>query len=518
MPKTSHDGVSRQQDEMDEFPQKTVPVGADKIILEDSADGDRKKYAEIVNVLAAAGVTYGQAKFVSTLGNDTTGDGSYIKPYATWQKGHDEAVALTPTADDPAFVIGLPGVYDENFIVDGDHLRFIGLGGKQGCAVVPTSGPAMIVTNATRASVATFLTNGGHADPGAHYTDLSAHPSNMPTDLKFSNMAFGKVSGSGYDVMNLGVGNDIAFGESGLVYSGCWISNDTFGRTVNLWYLQDNTWVAVDIDAYNVALTYIENSYSKGYEGNYNAGSDQPSYGVLGFTYGLCGNNANIAGTIKAEGTDKVGGDTMGLRNSYINGNVDLDDSSNCYIVNSQIKGNVDAEQNATFLFEGVYVKGTVTIASGGTGTARWDGGGWIGALTDSGNKLVYNELPTGKGSVSDTEASTTGTTYIQKLRHTFTPPAAGDYEIEWSCMVSASATKVPMITRLQVDDTDTYDEGGEDLAGDVYSDGIYVHRTGKFVASLSAASHDIDLDFKSGKIGKTVYIKLAKITHRRVA
>ena len=106
---------------------------------------------------------------------------------------------------------------------------------------------------------------------------------------------------------------------------------------------------------------------------------------------------------------------------------------------------------------------------------------------------------------------------YVQKLRLTFTPPETGNYEVSFSCMVSHSDTGVFAQTRVPVDDTDTYKETLQELYNFKYSDGAYYGRHGIFVVNLDASVHTLDLDFATGDSGKTMYIKEAIITARRI-
>lgn len=129
----------------------------------------------------------------------------------------------------------------------------------------------------------------------------------------------------------------------------------------------------------------------------------------------------------------------------------------------------------------------------------------------------------TGAGDVSDYatapgETSTTSTSPQQKLRLTFTPPEQANYEVTFTAMVSCSDTGILIHTRLQLDDTVTYFPVALELYNYKYEDGAYAIRSGSFVIpNLTAASHNIDLDYWSGESGKTAYIKEAYLIVRKI-
>jgi len=114
-------------------------------------------------------------------------------------------------------------------------------------------------------------------------------------------------------------------------------------------------------------------------------------------------------------------------------------------------------------------------------------------------------------------QSSTTSTSWQQKVRLTFTPPSAGDYEITFSMMQSHSDTGVMYKTRVQVDNSTTYYSTREEFYNFKYSDGAYRMRGGSFTVNLSAQQHNIDLDYRTGESGKAAYIKEAYIIARGV-
>ena len=320
--------------------------------------------------------------------DDYVENGTLEEPYKTIQGGYDAAAALNPTQANPAAVVVFPGEYDENFIVDHDNVAVIAIGGQQVTNIRPSSGPAVIITNATRASVATFLANGGHADPAANYGDLVAG-ANTPRNVQIRDITLGKPGGSGYDLMALGVGAGTTFLGSELNIMRCCIWNETYLRLANYISMQGATWCAKKIVAYNIAGCWCNDSQITGYEGDYDAGSDEPSDSG---NYGLCGGKTLNNGGIKLDGSARAGaGDPNGgLVLFQVAGNIDLNDTSQLVMAVSGIGGNIDAEAGAGFDLKGCHVQGNIGMADG-VGVCQMDGGHYMGTLTDPGAKFTRN-------------------------------------------------------------------------------------------------------------------------------
>ncbi len=141
---------------------------------------------------------------------------------------------------------------------------------------------------------------------------------------------------------------------------------------------------------------------------------------------------------------------------------------------------------------------------------------GWNAGATQWEPKYVGDNL---YHNASTGESSTTSETYQQKLRLTFTPVAAGDYLISFTCLVSSEDSNELILTRVQVDDTTTHLETILELGGStVYSDGTYAIRSGSFVVSLTAAAHNIDLDYATSNSAEAAYIKEATLVAQRVS
>lgn len=113
----------------------------------------------------------------------------------------------------------------------------------------------------------------------------------------------------------------------------------------------------------------------------------------------------------------------------------------------------------------------------------------------------------------SENEDSTTLTDYQQKLRMTTATLAAGDYLITWSIRLKSSNNGRIVFAQIELDDTTVLGEYQTDF--DLYFMGISGHKK----ATLSAAAHDIDIDYRADTgPTRTAYIKEVRISLWRVS
>ena len=91
-------------------------------------------------------------------------------------------------------------------------------------------------------------------------------------------------------------------------------------------------------------------------------------------------------------------------------------------------------------------------------------------------------------------ESTTVSTTYVNKLTLTTASLAAGDYYISWSASVSNSNNGKLIGVQVQVDDTTTL----TDTNTFVDTLNLFESVSGNAVVTLTAATHTIDLDFKT--------------------
>ncbi len=116
------------------------------------------------------------------------------------------------------------------------------------------------------------------------------------------------------------------------------------------------------------------------------------------------------------------------------------------------------------------------------------------------------------------TEASTTSTSFQQRMRLTFTAQYSSEYLINFSTMISHEDTGVFCKLRLEINDTDTYKESWLELYNYKYSDGAYQIWSGSFAfTAVSGTSYDVDMDYCTGDSGKAMYIKESSMAVQRI-
>lgn len=328
-------------------------------------------------------------KFVARNGDDTNGDGSPQKPFKTVQAGYDAVAAMGPTQANPGAVYVYPGEYQETVIADEDNVAIIGVGGQQVTNIGFDAEPSLIITNATRASVAAFLAAGGGVDPAANFATLVAG-AKTPRNVQVRGISMHPTNGgTAYRLIAAGIGAGNTVGGSEINFMGCCNWGKTWARGVNYVSIQGGSWFAKLIEAHNVAGVWANDVQIAGYAGYYNVADDEPSDAG---NYGLCGGKTLNNGGIALTGSARAGaGDPNGgLVLLQVTGDLDLDGTSALVMASSGIGGDIDTEAGASFEMRNVHVQGGVTIAAG-AGTAQMDGGAYMGALVDPGAKLVRN-------------------------------------------------------------------------------------------------------------------------------
>lgn len=138
--------------------------------------------------------------------------------------------------------------------------------------------------------------------------------------------------------------------------------------------------------------------------------------------------------------------------------------------------------------------------------------------ITDGAGNLamgIPSAFPIFEYAESDGISATTSTTPQEKLSLTFTA-VAGDYMIQMTAEIQTTDSGTRVECRVQVDDTtDLMDiDDGPDSSQTIGYGSIAMLKK----VTLTAASHDIDLDFNSSESGKIVRIKNARIYVTRLS
>ena len=298
--------------------------------------------------------------------------------------------ALNPSISNPAAAILVPGVYTAGVIIRKDGVGLVGWGGQGTVRIRPVTGPALVISNATRATLDPWLA-GGVANYDANYGTLVADGSfPVAIDNQFRNIDFAPQTNVDYPAVIAGVGAGTSFAGNEFNFMRCAFRNGNnslslWGRLANYVSIQDGSWAPGELRIQNVAGLWLNDSEAGRFHGSYDVGADQPSDPG---NYGLSGGKSVLRGNLLVDGSARAGFDK--LWNIALEGNVDVDGTGSVRLKGGIVEGNVNCEAAASFLAEGVHVQGSLTFAAG-TGTAQMDGGRYIGALTDPGGKFVRN-------------------------------------------------------------------------------------------------------------------------------
>ena len=122
------------------------------------------------------------------------------------------------------------------------------------------------------------------------------------------------------------------------------------------------------------------------------------------------------------------------------------------------------------------------------------------------------------ESAAAEAESSVTGdNNFHEKLKLTTAVLPAGDYLIGWYCEVALSSTANAVKARVQVDDTDTI-AYFKQKPTTVYSGTGWIPVTGFKISTLTAAAHDVDIDYGTNNAAPTTYIRFARIKIWRVS
>ncbi len=137
--------------------------------------------------------------------------------------------------------------------------------------------------------------------------------------------------------------------------------------------------------------------------------------------------------------------------------------------------------------------------------------------LRRSGTALVGDDaIPTSFSAISDGETTTQSTVFVPKLKLTFTPSEASDWKITFCADVAQDTANRDVNYQFQEDDT-TVLNGGT-IQPDPNNGGGYISISSTVKRTLTAASHDFDIDFSSSNAAHTAKIRNARIIAEKVS
>ena len=145
-----------------------------------------------------------------------------------------------------------------------------------------------------------------------------------------------------------------------------------------------------------------------------------------------------------------------------------------------------------------------------GSGVTVTDAGAGVADVTVSGGGIYGSEF---QQSSSDSESSTTSTTFVQKMRMTTSSLPSGTYRIAWYYEWRLTITTNDFKAQVQINDTITLMEHQQEPQDS--GDDQYNNHSG-FYYSTGSGVLNIDIDYSSGS--GTAYIRRARLEIWRVS
>ena len=354
------------------------------------------------------------------------GDGSRANPFDTITAAEDRAEALIAsgdiTASAPGAIVVEAGTYAENVYHRAQHCE---LRLHKNAIIAPATGFPLVITNATKASVAALVAAG--------HTTLSALDSNYGSlvadgtipSLYRANIIGGTIQPANLNIpaivyIGVGDGFDAAFTERemldvyplGSVYirnaSKFFITGGDI--TYHLWMRQVRSYELSKVEAYSFDVDYNQTDPRPASPHN------TSSIGAI-----KAGCNFVTTATISGEAqvTDRqsyattaatVKGTAQYTKEQGFMGSLVVQDDATGTIKNSEVGGNVSVNgtDSPTLLLKSSDVLGNLSIAAGGTKSVTQSGGEILGTITDPDGVLVYTKPVDQKALDIDFTAQTT--------------------------------------------------------------------------------------------------------------
>jgi len=280
---------------------------------------------------------------VAKNGNNTTGDGSFSKPFATIQKAHDVAEATIASSQGVTILI-MPGTYTDALAITRPRTAFVGFSGFEWSTIIQT---AVTITPSRRV----------------------AHPGNSPFSFEniFLNVPSGQdaitFTGSTFSgALNLDRVRIYTTNGKGIVMNNTATDFDaTVGAANNRM-----KWVDVDIQTNNGNKNAVEvqNAYGSINGGYFFSGSAQAA--VMGLGANVTCTNCTFEATGATVASVATGGSLLSRASSFKNNQADangVDVAANAYFVVAECTfAHSTTASNTGFAIKGV--TGSVIIYS----------------------------------------------------------------------------------------------------------------------------------------------------------
>jgi len=407
--------------------------------------------------------------YVDGSNGDDTYVGNMKEPLATIQAGIDAAGALAPTIAAPVMVAIMADTYTEDLSIHGD-IDFSGLilwavGGK--VMVEATTNSALIISNATEASIALYRAAGADPTPvGGDLAQLVAGAAGVTTEVTLHNIIFGAIGSVVVDAQVVGVGAGVAFGTTGITFLECGIYGDLITENVVNIQIANGCVIGQDLRFWNTnQINYLRSNIVRNVTGSWDTAQNVPSVatnlGLISGYGGFIGGNLTYdGGATAADGVNDPGNGV--IRGLNLVGNFDMDDEATLFMENCDIGGSGDVEGDAVLTFVGVDMVGAlVMVNAGGAVACTFDAGNLLGALTDAGARLAITGNIAGQTTIGGVATRTLASlpVFVRELVIPFGDASTAGVAIALPFASALPASAMPIGGRINV--ATQYDDAG---------------------------------------------------------
>ena len=320
-----------------------------------------------------------------------TPDGTIEKPFRTIQEAVNAAAAMPvpPSLANPVTILIMQGVYHENVFIDQDGLILRGMGGLGTVRIKPNVGPAVVVSNATRASVEQYIAtnNRGALQSGSR-------PS--PQTVQFFDLGF-ESSDSSASVYVVGKPDtsrrlaDLHY----IMFSHCefWGAKSLHAYFTNMIWLRHNSEIYGSTEIFNCGGVWIDDSGTLDFTLDYNVNDPFGTPLLNGYgnkpggQFGIVALNAFFIGNVEVRGNSPLPPPQPTIDSTFWD--IAVRDAGEFNIIGGYCNS-VTTDGGATWTGQNVHIQTNLTFAPG-PGKVQLDGGRYMGTLTDPSAKFVRN-------------------------------------------------------------------------------------------------------------------------------
>lgn len=324
-------------------------------------------------------------------GSTGAANGTIQKPFRTIQDAVNAAAAMRvpPSRENPVTILIMQGVYNENVVIDQDGLILRGMGGLGSVRIRPDSGPALVVTNASAASVQQYIATGAR-------TALASNGKASPRAVQFIDLGFESTgdAASVYVVGQPDTSRRLA-DEAYVMFSHCefWGAKSLHAYFAGMLWLRHNSEVYGATEIFNCGGIWVDDSslvdFTLAYDVKDPSGTPlMAAYGNQpGGQFGLVGNNAFVIGRCELSGNTALPPPQPTVDSTFWD--IVLRQTARFDMIGGYCNS-VTADGGAAWTGQNVHVQTNLTFPAG-PAKSRLDGGRYMGTLTDPGNRFVRN-------------------------------------------------------------------------------------------------------------------------------